>query len=50
MYWSQRVLSNQEWIGSLFKAEMDGMNSAEIITGLTWPYGITIDTDSARLF
>ena len=48
MYWTKFWDINSE--GGIFKAEMDGTNAVEIVSGVVWPESIAIDFDSQRLF
>ena len=45
MYWS-------DWgsDGRIEKAGMDGSQRASIVTGVTWPNGLSIDFDLQRLY
>ena len=47
MYWSAYAYEGKDGI---LKAEMDGTNAAQIVTGLDLPAGIVIDFISYRLF
>ena len=48
IYWTKCSFSTGN--GGIVKALMDGTNSGQIISGLSYPKGITVDYKTSRLF